>query len=430
MLGMRRCLLSYVARMTYENSAIAKQTFEEHRQLISVIDDLLEAIDRLPSDIEWGDSQWLPDSEIIDFVRIQTLSLRHAKESTIGGLYRDAYHLIRMVFEAYFLLRLISTGDKYAIRIKIKRGRNDPSLEHTKKRVIEQAKEKLGKRLIKIYEEGERTVIVVLKGEQVVDANGNDTGLILPFYYGAWQQYQPVEHHLKGKSRQKKLSTSRFLEGEWATIPRNRRVQADETHSELYRRFLTFDKVLDNLRLNGVLNKKTTTRVLVHYNFLSNFSHSTSDTINSLLRLQNYYTIGGSGALISYNHYYSELALLYVCHLLSMYLEHVICYLTKWRHIRVKNKEIYCSLCQKTEEGFDYFWFIFNKPHQYDRFAHANRKSNFKKKIFYRPEDVRLRDVRYYDNPLYRLKQMHQSQHELTTGNVYNSSFPRGDALI
>ena len=414
----------------YENSAIAKQTFEEHRQLISVIDDLLGAIDKLPNDIEWGDSQWLPDSEILDFIRIQALSLQHARDTIVQGYYRDAYHLVRMAFEAYFLLRLISTCDKYPIRIKIKRSKNDSTLEDTKKRVIEQMRERVGKRLIKIYEEDKNTVVVVLKGKQVVDANGNDTGLLLPFYYGAWQQYQPVEHHLKGKSRQKKLSTSRFLEGEWATISRNRRGQADEIHSELYRRFLTFDKVLDNLRLNGVLNKKTTTRVLVHYNFLSNFSHSTSDTINSLLRLQNYYTIGGSGALISYNHYYSELALLYICHLLSMYLGHAIYYLTKWRHIHVKSEEVYRSLCQKVEEDFGYFWFIFNKPHQYDRFAHANRKSNFRKKIFYRPEDVRLRDIRYYDNPLYRLKQMHQSHRELTTGNIYNSPFPRSDALI
>jgi len=113
-----------------------------------------------------------------------------------------------------------------------------------------------------------------------------------------------------------------------------------------------------------------------------------------------------------------------------MYLGHAIYYLTNWRHIHVKNEEVYHSLCQKVEEDFGYFWFIFNKPHQYDRFAYANRKSNFKKKIFYRPEDVMLRDIRYYDNPIYRLKQMHQSQHELTTGNVYNSPFPRSDALI
>lgn len=426
---MRRYLLSDVAQMTYENSAITKQTFEEHRRLVNLVDDLLATIDKLPSDIVWGNSQWLQDSEILDFIRIQALSLQHAKDSIVQGYYRDAYHLIRMVFEGYFLLRLISTCDRYPFRIKIVRAKTDPSLDYTKQRVIQQVKKKFGELLIKIYEEGKHTLVAVLKGIQVLDKKGNNTGTILPFYYGVWQQYQPIEHHVRGKSPQDKLSTSRFLEGDWASIPRSKRGRVDETHGQLGRYFLTFDRVLENLRLNGVLNKKTTTWVLVHYNFLSNFSHSTSDSIKNLLRLQNYYMVGGGGTLISYNHYYSELALLYTCHLLSMHLEHAVYYLTKWRHIHVKNEEAYHLICQKVESEFGYFWFIFNKPHQYDRFAHANRKSNYKKKIFYRPKDIRLRDVRYYENPLYRLKQMHQSQHELITGNAYNSPFPRDDAL-
>ena len=408
---------------------ILSVTMREHEHLVNLIDELITAIKKLPDDIGWGDSQWLPDSEILDFIRVQALSLQHARNSIIQGYYRDAFHLIRMVFEAYFLLRLISTCDKYPFRIKIARGKRDPSLEHTKKRVTQQVKEKFGKLLIRIYEEDKHTLVAVVRGRQVVDEKGNDTGKILPFYYGAWQQYRPVEHHLRGKSQQEKLSTSRFLEGDWSSVRKGSRGPVDETHSQFYRWFLNFDKVLENLRLNRVLNKKTTTRVIVHYNFLSNFSHSTSDTIKNLLRLQNYYMVGGAGTLISYNHYYSELALLYVCHLLSMYLEHAIDYFAKWRRIPVKNAEAYYSICQKVEEDFGYFWFIFNKPHQYDRFAHANRKSNYKKKIFYRPEDIMLRDVRYYENPLYRLKQMHQSQHELTTGNVYDSPFPRDDAL-
>jgi len=131
-------------QMTYEISGIAKQTFEEQRQLIGLINDLLGAIDKLPSEIEWGNSQWLPDSEILYFIRIQALSLQHARDTIIQGYYRDAYHLIRMVFEAYFLFRLISTCDKYPFRIKIARGKRDPSLDHAKRRVIQQVKRKFG----------------------------------------------------------------------------------------------------------------------------------------------------------------------------------------------------------------------------------------------------------------------------------------------
>jgi len=409
--------------MTGESSVVIEQTVKEHEKLVVLIDSLLEAFNKLPTDIEWPEVQWLPDSEILDFIRIQAISLQNAKESIMRGFYRDAYHLIRMVFEAYFLLRLISTCEKYPRRIKLRQAEGDPNLEFTKQRVFKQLGKIHDKRLVKIYEESKNILIAVVKVAPVKDDKGRDTDYIVPFYYNAWRQYRPIEHHVK------RGSTLRFLEGEWSIMPKRSRLKEDKSNRQLYNWFLSFGSMLDNLQLNGVLNMKTSTRVIVHYNFLSNFSHSTSDSIKNLLRLEYHYMVGGGGALISYNHYYSELALLYTCHLLSMYLEHAIYYLTKWRHIPVKSDRFYYSMCQKVEDDFGYFWFIFNKPHEYDRFAHANRKCNYKKKRFYCPEDIRLIDVRYYEDPLYRLKQMHQSFHEITTGNIFNSPFPRADAL-
>jgi hypothetical protein len=98
-------------------------TLREHQHLSDLIDELIAAIKRLPDDIEWEESSWAQDMEILNFIRIQTLSLQNAKDITIRGFYRDTYHLLRMVFEAYFVLRLISTCDRYPFRIKIKRNR-------------------------------------------------------------------------------------------------------------------------------------------------------------------------------------------------------------------------------------------------------------------------------------------------------------------
>ena len=104
-------------------------------------------------------------------------------------------------------------------------------------------------------------------------------------------------------------------------------------------------------------------------------------------------------------------------------------YFLDWRGIKLKRRnKFYRSLLKKVEDGFGYFWFVFNEPHQLDRFNHANRKSNYRKNLFFRPEDIRIGDVRYYDNPLTRLKELHRSQHELMTRNVFVSPFPRNDA--
>ncbi len=408
---------------------IAARTLQEHSKLVETIVELIATLKKLPEDVQWGGSSWAQDMEILDFIRIQTISLENAKKNAVQGYYRDAYHLIRMVFEGYFILRLISTCDKYPLRIRIKRAKNDPSLNHAKDRLIQQVRQKLGNRLITTYVEDKNILVAVLRGIPVVDDKGKDTGVIVPYYYGAWHNFRPVEYHLKRETLQDRLPTRRFLTGEWATMPRRIKSEIVKNYGALYKYFLTFDRILENLRLNGVLDKKTTTRVLVHYNFLSNFSHSTSDSL-SIVRERKFYQLSQNGLDIVYNHYLSELALLYVCHLLSMHLQHAIYYL-RWRAIKLKNElKIYRVLCKRVEGDFGYFWFVFNEPHQYDRYSHANRKCNYKKKIFYRPEDIRLGDVRYYDNPLYRLKQLHQNQRELMTGNVFVSPFPRDDALF
>ncbi len=156
-------------------------TQREHEHLISIIEELIVAIKRLPDDVEWGDTSWAQDMEILNFIRIQTLSLQNAKENAVRGYYRDTYHLIRMVFEAYFVLRLISTCDKYPLRIKIRRGAHDPNLEHVKNRTIQEAQRVFGSRLVRTYMEDHNTLVVVLRGIPVVDNQGQDTGVIVPY---------------------------------------------------------------------------------------------------------------------------------------------------------------------------------------------------------------------------------------------------------
>lgn len=294
-------------------SDVATQTLQEHEHLLSVIDELVAGLRKLPADVRWGNSTWAQDTEILDFIQIQILSLQNAKNNAVCGCYRDVYHLIRMVFEGYFILRLVSTCDKYPYRVHIKRTAGDSSLDDAKNKIIEKAHRHFGSRLIRTYME-DKTLVCVLRGIPVVDDKGNDTGRVVPYYYRAWHQFRPLEHHLKRTSIQDKWATARFLSGEWAGFPQKTKLRTNEYDSAVYKYFLTFDKILENLRLNGILSKKTTTRVLVHYNFLSNFSHSTSDSL-STIRGRIFYPTNPDGRTAVYDHYLSELALLYVCHL-------------------------------------------------------------------------------------------------------------------
>lgn len=403
------------------SSAIAEQTIKEHAKLLNLINGLEAALTRFPRDIEWGDSVWAQDQEFLDFVKVQGISLVSAQESALNGFYRETYNTIRMVFESYLLLRLISTCDKFPTWYKVRRSDGE-SLDEAKTK----AKQKLAREnipnLIKTEDEGKDSpeIVIMRRGMRIIDDNGNDTGVIVPYYYGAWNQFLSKEHHLRKPEVKKELLQ------EWATLKSRRAEKSDKRHSLLYLRLFTFNSMVKNLRWNGVLSFKTAARVIVHYNFLSGFTHSTKDAIKLSRPWKSFATANADTA---YNHYKSELALLYVCHLLAMHLELVLFYFKRWRPLQVKNiRKLYRPLCTKVNQDFGYFWFIFNGPHEFDKYEHANRKCNYKKRIFYRPDQIRAGDVHYYDDPLDRLRKMHQSVNEGTTGNVFISPFPREDA--
>jgi hypothetical protein len=401
-------------------SAIAEQTTNEHGKLLDIINDLLAAVRRFPQDIEWGSAVWAQDQQFLDFVKVQRISLIAARDNAVQGFYREAYNTIRMVLEGYLLLRLISTCDKYPTWYKIQRAKGDKSLDDAKAKFKQELTQRVVPDLIRVEDEGGNILVLIRRGRRVVDAQGRDTGVIVPYYYGAWRQYWPKEHRLKKPEMQKELLP------EWAAFKSRRAKPTDVRHRDLYQKLFTFDSLIRNLCWNGVLNRRTAARVIVHYNFLSGFTHSTRHAIS----LSKPWSRFGTANDTAYNHYKSELALLYVCHLLAMHLELALYYFQRWRPLHVKNvQKLYRRLCRTVNQEFGYFWFIFNNPHEFDKFEQANRKSHPQKGIIYHPQDMKCGYVRYYDDPLERLRGLHLTTRELSTGNVFVSPFPRADAL-
>jgi hypothetical protein len=126
--------------------------------------------------------------------------------------------------------------------------------------------------------------------------------------------------------------------------------------------------------------------------------------------------------IYNYDHYLSELALLYISFLLKYFLEEIIDYLSK-------NFEIDEDFKKSIFEGFedfDYFWFLKEKPHAYDKHEYLTIKNHAKQ-----TRNVDLDDkIPYFKNPLQRLVGLHTSKHELTTGSIYDSPFNRKDAFL
>lgn len=399
-----------------ETRRIAETCINEHAKLVDLTAEVISECQGLRSALQ---STWLNDYEFADCIELQAASLAAAADLAQRGFYRDSYNTIRMILEDYLLLCLVWLGTAYTQRYRVARLPEDRTLGAAKQRFIQDAQHKLGKDLLRVIDEGKDVVTLVRRGIRVLDADGNDTGRIVPLYWHAWKQYRS-QHFLQ----RPRLSSRRFLQGEWAIGGRRRRRGTPEKQDrDYYRNFFSFERVLEKLQLNKILTKKTSMRVVVHYNFLSGFSHSTYSSLSSLMDGRSYHQFDG----LQYDHYHSELGLLYVAHLGALHMELVDKYLDR-SSLPERGGETRRFLRSRVATEAGYFWFLFNDPHYYDKFGYANRRSDYRRRRVVRPEDVRAAVVRYYDDPLRRLKGMHRTTQELTTGNAFVSPFPRDDA--
>jgi hypothetical protein len=354
--------------------------------------------------------------EFLELLSLHRLTLLCSSEEALDGSYREGYNTIRMALEAYLLSRLIFTCEKYEFKWIVRRSKNDRSLDEAVARAEQSIRDAAGPELVSLKRTAKNTLVAVRRGVPIMDNDQRPSGRVLPFYYGAWKQYRPEEHHLS--------ALERYLERKWSIAKGKRASGKDPRHREFYREFFTFDGMVDKLRLNGILTKNTAVRLRVHYNFLSGFSHTTHRSVDRILNASSFRWTPVSP---SYNHYHSELVLLYVCHLAGMFLNLALGYFRRWK-IPVKDAERYQALVARAEAEYGYFWFIFNGPHTYDRYKDANRLSDYRKKRVVRPEELKDSQIRYHEDPLNRLRELHCTTWEITTGNVFDSPFPRDDA--
>jgi hypothetical protein len=401
---------------------LREETTQEHHKLLSLIDEVLSLTDSLPERIDWSGSVWLPDQELLGYVNFQAKSLRVVRNLVLAGHYRESYSSIRVVFEFYFLLRLVTEGVLYKRKFKIRRLQSDRNLS--------QAKARFRADVSKLQESGARTdiikelraeeakdiIVLLFCGIAVTDEEGKPTEHIVPIYHHYWIHYDSSHHLLR-----KKIRSTRWLNPAWGGLGvrgAQELAYANENKS-IYQNYFTFDKVIEHLRLNKILNSKTATHAYVHYNYLSNYSHTTHQSLHGL-------NVNSYSPSI-YSHYHSELCLLYTLYLLKMHLLLVISHFER-QGIKINDKKNMVATFEAVDSSFGYFWFVFNGPNVYDKYVTANRKSNLKKRVVYRPEDISDQYTRYYDDPFERLKGLHSSQLEFTTGNSYDSPFHRRDS--
>ena len=200
--------------------------------------------------------------------------------------------------------------------------------------------------------------------------------------------------------------------------------QARDHAAELRRRYnlnFRWGAIVETLVLNSLVQPQHVVHLDVHYRFLSAFVHSQKLAHDLLERspvppepVPNHATV--------------ELALLYSAQLLAWYTNAFIAMTERPPEVNLVDKDDLREQAEQLLSASSHLWFLDDNPHNYDRGQELGARvvEQLQAQGSGLPQvadDFDNSEIRYYRNPLERLRRMHTGFNELATGFVYQPTW-------
>lgn len=241
-------------------------------------------------------------------------------------------------------------------------------------------------------------------------------GQTLSPYYVAAGQYDPFTGRPRNVHR---------LAGAFMPIGQ-RRKWAEEARS-VWESLFVYEKLRRNLLLNRLLTSGQALQVDVHYGFLSAFAHAIDRGYDLVYGRNIPSTRGG------YDHYSSELVLLYVATLAAEELSIFVRAAARAPRLRLADLDVLRHELDAARSASAHLWFLTGEPLLFDRINEVHTRLVRRRHPWgpppIDPALIPSARVRYYANPLVRLVELHRGSRELSTGLGFSAPFPRPDAI-
>lgn len=329
--------------------------------------------------------------------------------------YKDCFIILRSIFESYLFLLQMIKGKVYKVSREYaiipnpgntKKDARDKTLENWKGEWKKGEKPEY-KDIVGIDPKGEDKIIVTYKWEGLYEEKDiNHKGYWISRYFFAFEEYSPELRFLSH------LPT--IAAGDWM---HDVTLRLQEEHKEIYHHAFYFNSIIENLKGNELINDEQKDRILVHYNFLSSFTHPTRNMIDSfgdprvvyIKGYENKIIVDREKGTVTRNNAYSkhetkiieEQILLYICKLQMLFISLILEFFVKLSSNSDWSKK-YFALVKQLEEATKDFWFIFEEPTEFDIKESKMQKMWAKGREKEVPKDI----VIYYKNPLERLKKL------------------------
>lgn len=192
----------------------------------------------------------------------------------------------------------------------------------------------------------------------------------------------------------------------------------------MWRRYFVHERVLKALDVNHLLPGWMRIQVDIHYGFLSGYAHPSKKGYEAFHGLNHPDRLG------AFDHYGSEIALLYVITLAAAELDIFMRMARRKPMLGLRDWDDIASEVRDARLAASHFWFLGGEPQMLDRLDTVHTPAGEDPKWGRPRRDWRkLRDwdVQYYADPLDRLVRLHHGWSEMSSGLVYVSPFQRND---
>jgi hypothetical protein len=381
---------------------------DEHGDLRAAWAAVHDVMDRLPQRVQFGDTHYVDIMDMADRVRGLGIHLDSAVELATQARYEPALVLLRTGLEQCVFDWLLFLGQTLVRRFT---GVDESTWFQW------QADRAAGAEWTKTVRDWSRTkkgdVRIVREG-MYSEPDEHGDRLQISIYYFLLEKYRPT----LGPPSAARVD-------DWAITEDELRQWASENDA-IWRVYLKWSSLLANLKENGLVDDVDAGRLAAHYRFLSGFAHPVVDQRKSA-----YGRLDGLG-WPRYDHYTSELVLLYAITLGTLEVRNFITGLKRRPGLTLTGMNRIDELLGQAEKTTSYFWFLGTTPHTYDLWK-AHNEACFRAMRDDGPNapppaQPPPEDVPYPSDPLRRLIAMHGSPREWMTGLVYVSPWPRDDA--
>lgn len=188
--------------------------------------------------------------------------------------------------------------------------------------------------------------------------------------------------------------------------------------------YLRWSALLENLSVNRLIDETDRGRLGVHYRFLSAFAHPVSHTQRQL------YGNHLDGGPVHYDHYASELALLYVVTLAALELQNFRADVDDHPGVALRGSATLDAHLRVARRAAAHLWFIGTNPHHWD-IHNAHYDACLAAYDAGEPTPTlppSAADVPFAPDPLDRLVRMHATTGGIFSTGDYLSPWPRQDA--